>query len=370
MSQRNVLHLVFCVDDNFCLPLSVLIRSLKDKSSWKVQCHVLSAGLTAENQQRLAHYTDDKCDIRFYLLDELKLKGMNISNAFSERLSIATYFRFLIADVLPSDIQKVLFLDADMLCLEDPVNLYQQQIDGKVAAVVEDGKLSESQRWNALGLSGGAYFNAGMMLLDIQLWRQRKVAEKCFELIASGMQWEYNDQDILNLVLDEEVSYMPIGWNCQSHHLENKADVTPCIVHFTGAEKPWQVSCIHPYTEAFRETLSRSSFGDIGLEHYLDSFDKSIVSRLSDIGSAPFTLLIYGCGQRGRRLYHYFVEHLRHIKVVGFIDKSAPEEFEGLPVYSSYPEGCLDNVLIGSNAFFDEIQSQLLASGVQQKNII
>ena len=370
MRSGTPIHIVFCVDDNFCFPLAVLIASLLEHTNRPCELHILTAGLEREHIARLMANQTDKVNIRLYPIRDDLLDNANISDGFSQRLSIATYYRFLICRTLPRHIERVLFLDADMLVRGDLSALYDMDLEGAVSAVVRDEKLTDEQRWEALALSSAHYFNAGLMLMDMNKWRSEHIAEHCFTVSKTRHNLDYNDQDVLNIVLDGKVKYLSAKWNRQTHNLGNDAKDDTAIVHFTGAEKPWHASCLHLFCDEYRACIARSTYHDQPLVNYLDSFDRSVIAKVGQYSAEPLQILIYGCGQRGRRLFHHFSANEQKVRVVGFIDRSSLQDYQGLPVYTSWQEQPVDAVVIGSEAYYDEIQQRLQGCGLDPSRVI
>lgn len=369
MTQHPI-QIAFCVDNRFCLPLGVLIQSLKEQTRRPLSLHIVAADLESQHRKSLESYNSNQVNVTFYDINDRRLSNLRIDKGFSERLSVATYYRFLLPDLLPQKVDKLLFLDADMLCMEPVESLYDLPLEGAISLVVPDAKLTESQRWDALNLAKSHYFNAGMMLMDLAKWRSLEITAKCFELIARNKEWEYNDQDVLNIVLNQHVTMIDKKWNCQSHGFLPETGFEPGIVHFTGAEKPWQVSCIHPFTAGFRATLGRSAYHHSSLQHYLDSHDKKAITRVLSLRSSNRSVIIYGCGQRGRRLFSYLRDNYPEIPITGFIDRSPPECDLGVPVYSQWPGDPEQSIFIGSEAFREEIIASLLQQGALKCQII
>ena len=368
MTATQPMHLVFCVDDNFCLPLGVLLQSLFETNSKAMHFHVIGSGLSQANLSRLQSLQSPSRAFSFYNVQADDLQNVRISEAFAGRLSIATYYRFLIDSMLPESISRVLYLDADMLVTDNIDELYASNLSGNVAAVVEDAKLSQSQHSQLISMAGQQYFNAGMMLIDLNEWRQRDISATCFDMLASGHDWPYNDQDILNVALEGSVRYVSSTWNLQSHGITGHPSAH--IVHFTGAEKPWFFSSSHAYTEQYRGVLSRSVFGEFPLSHNLDDFDYQVVKKLNAQVADVSDIWIYGAGTRGRRLYHYINQNSPRVSVLGFIDKNVVGETQGLTIVNNAKNAQNGHILIGSAAFYDEIRAELERAGVSTDRIV
>ncbi|MCC2615116.1 glycosyltransferase family 8 protein [Aestuariibacter halophilus] len=365
--NKQTVQLVFCVDDRFCLPLGVLLRSILATTERTLSVHILTQGVSEQHRQRIEAELCSPHEVRWYQVDSAGLENLSLSAAFSQRLSLATYYRFLLGNLLSPDIDKVLYLDADMLVNEDIGHLYDSNLGNAIVGAVSDSKLSDEQRWQHLELSQPYYFNAGMLLVNMTAWRSMDVAEQCWQWVERGIDFAYNDQDILNLVLNGHVALLDTRWNQQSHGLRLQQGG---IVHFTGAEKPWHASCVHPLLERYRALWHDSAYKDVAAEHALDAFDKRSLQRLSQQTNNQGAIWIYGAGQRGRRLAAFLQENLPQLNIKGFVDRAQTGQFQGVPIVSALPHGANEPVLIASEPHYEAIRQTLLAETTDQHRII
>lgn len=199
--------------------------------------------------------------------------------------SKSTYYRLLLSELLDPSIKEVLYLDVDTLVLKDIRALFDNtDLSNHVAAVVLDAETSNayidtianiygSNEKQCFPLKLSTYFNAGMLLINIDKWRQENIGLKCINLIKAGL--PFLDQDALNIAISDPL-IIDGKWNFQTIALyayeysfvknkllfrESAQDFSeiknsilesyilssmddPAIVHFT-AFKPWQnhVNC-------------------------------------------------------------------------------------------------------------------------------
>ena len=179
-----------------------------------------------------------------------------------------TYLRLKLARYLPQEVERCLYMDADMLCVGDLREIFGMDMEGRICAAVRDahyqdarimparadknsseaserasgeanknacvgandGKklaaqagrvASQEQGRDSAGFSLNLefYFNAGLMLIDVAAWRREGVEQKCFEFLSHYVpQW--HDQDTLNATLAPRVKLLPLEWNYMIGHLE------------------------------------------------------------------------------------------------------------------------------------------------------
>lgn len=165
----------------------------------------------------------------------LKDKGDNYKNY---HVTLPTYYRFLLPDILPN-IDNILYLDCDVIIRGSLKNLFEENIDNTAIAMVLDAETKkEAER---IGIDN--YFNAGVMLINLDYWRKNNVKSRLFDYAEKNSDkilWQ--DQDIVNAVLSYEIKKIPEIWNYQYFQYE-KNDVQSAsqavIIHLAGRFKPW-----------------------------------------------------------------------------------------------------------------------------------
>jgi len=180
----------------------------------------------------------------------------------SAHVSLATYFRILIPQIVPPDIDKILFLDSDLIVRSSIVELYATAIDQFTHAAVENPLSTKDARRLALP-AGAAYFNAGVLLINLRAWRAEGASERAIAYIdAHPNDLVFWDQDALNATLNGRWRKCSPVWNAQEaffHKRHSAAELgldeqelrsvrsNPRIVHFTGGAKPWNLHLDHPF---------------------------------------------------------------------------------------------------------------------------
>jgi lipopolysaccharide biosynthesis glycosyltransferase len=193
------------------------------------------------------------------------------------RIGPETWFRVLLPELIP-DVDRVLYLDADLLVVDDLEPLWTTDLDGYyVGAVSNVPEPWLANRAAELGLPANVtYFNAGVLLLNLAAMR----ADHCTErLLSYGHSQARNlvmsDQDALNAVLGHKKRTLHPRWNCMNsvYFMEEakrifpenqvaEAVSEPAILHFEGPDfaKPWHYLSTHPYRERFWDHLRATPF--------------------------------------------------------------------------------------------------------------
>jgi lipopolysaccharide biosynthesis glycosyltransferase len=185
----------------------------------------------------------------------------------------STMFRFALDTRAPADCNRVIYIDADLTVCDDIRELWSFDLGDAPLAAVIDGfadPVAFAHKW---GLSeSGEYFNAGVLLLDLDQIRRRAIFARALEFYAAhAADLPWNDQDCLNYLLWDEWVRLDNRWNVQrSMALPNMNARLPAhkrfnggrpgIVHYTGPEKPWVMSQYHPWAALYWRAMARTGF--------------------------------------------------------------------------------------------------------------
>ena len=158
--------------------------------------------------------------------------------------------------LLPADMERILWLDGDIIVRRDISSFYEMAFEGKAVIACGYGEaMSELISDNAQKIDmkdPGHYFNAGVMLMDMKRCKDLIGTDKIEALTDKGERdFLFPGQDLCNLVFDGEVKMADYRfYNCMIHCISDEEDLryakeNACIVHFPGEVKPWKFSDIH-----------------------------------------------------------------------------------------------------------------------------
>ena len=169
----------------------------------------------------------------------------------------SAYYRLRLLDLLPEDVDRLLYLDGDIIVNKNLTDLYHTGLGENLIAACTDMVSFEEKRksgrvkaWpRMLGklLEEDRYFNSGMILMDVERLRKKYSFETYRELMeANDKEIRYPDQDLLNLVHQDETLILDAWkYNCMPYNVFRIADKSceelkesAYILHFAGP-KPW-----------------------------------------------------------------------------------------------------------------------------------
>jgi len=155
-----------------------------------------------------------------------------------EKLGKQTFYRLLIPNLLQETFKYVLYVDSDII-FRRPIEFEEFSKENVICAVKDTiSDILAPER----GLE--KYFNAGVILIDVQAWQANSSLEKL--LNAKPKRKTFADQELLNDVFENRWTELPIELNYPAHRLRFKGfqyigrdKVNPHIVHYLGGIKPW-----------------------------------------------------------------------------------------------------------------------------------
>jgi lipopolysaccharide biosynthesis glycosyltransferase len=222
----------------------------------------------------------DGSELVFYEIASSAVEGLRVD----KHASGAVYYRLLAPGLLPTSLDKVLYLDCDIIVRRSLLELWNTDITDYALAAVSD--LWEEEYGKALGLPMGAkYFNSGVLLINLQFWRENGVPERVVSFIRGNPEKaECWDQDGLNATLVDQWRELPRFWNAQIH--ESRAvplgtEKNPAIVHFVTGDKPWFRSNKHPFKDEYHKYRLKTAwrrYKQVGEPHLLERFRPSLQS--------------------------------------------------------------------------------------------
>jgi lipopolysaccharide biosynthesis glycosyltransferase len=227
----------------------ILMSSIK-KYNMCAHVYIMHSQLTESEKQSLLLISSVSFSVILISVNNEELAQYKVS----EKWPAEIYFRLLCPKYLPETLNRVLYLDCDILVRSSLEELYSTQLDGKPLAAVEDVLSPNIGMLENLGMTGTSkYFNSGVLLIDLAAWRKSELSSSVFCLLDKySSRFIHPDQDALNIVFENNWHELHYRWNYlrgyQNTYLnketlysdyEKKTIKYPAIIHFSGP-KPWK----------------------------------------------------------------------------------------------------------------------------------
>ena len=282
--QIKTIPVFFSTDDNYVPYLVVALQSLVEnsKNKYNYEINILNTGINNENKKALKDFEKSNIHIKFVDVS-IKIKSIykKLVAQLRDYYSPSIYYRLFIPTLFPK-YKKALYLDCDIVILDDIAKLYNTDLKGNMIGATVDQVVSVNEDFkyytdNALGVENTKYFNSGVILMDLDKFRAADVENKFIYLLNN-----YNfgsvapDQDYLNVLCKDRVLYLDKGWDKMPipDAEFNIKDLK--LVHYNMFQKPWKYKDVL-YEEYFWDFAKRTHFYDLFvnvLKNYSDEDKK------------------------------------------------------------------------------------------------
>jgi lipopolysaccharide biosynthesis glycosyltransferase len=257
-----MIDIVCNIDNNYTKHCCAMLASLfTNNNEEQFHIHIITDNLNIESIHILRKLVKDEYHNRLsvYTISKDILDKCPESNC--SHITMAAMYRCFVTSILPKEISRVLFLDCDLVVNGSIHELWNIDISCYAVGAVEDQWNSVKEYYSRLGYPESyAYFNSGVMLINLDYWRTHAVEERIIDYMTKySERLRFNDQDILNAVLYKEKLFIPFRWNMQDGFYRMRRKLRPAsvpamdkdlqhgvIIHFTGGKKPWHAKCMHP----------------------------------------------------------------------------------------------------------------------------
>ena len=289
------INIAFAIDNNYVLFALLTMNSIlkNNTSNSQYNFYVVEDNLSDKNKNLMEKYIKKQNqNIEFINIDTKKIANGENLFKYLTRITPIGMARIMIPNLLPKDLKKVLYLDADLLVTTDIKPLYDTNLEDKTVGMI----LNFVKHNKAEGIHKfDEYYNSGVILIDIDKWRKNNISQKLLDYIqqnkkyfsysgtVDGFVFLYPDQDLLNIVLENKIKKLPDKWNVQNpRQFEGNG-----IMHYAGPNKPWEAgikqthrsSLYHKYWRNSPFALSKISFGLKNLKNEYIYFIKSFYHK-------------------------------------------------------------------------------------------
>lgn len=246
--NNDKIWVFYACDDSYANYLCVSIQSLIAHASFThtYEIVVLSENMSKQNKAKIRRLSDFHCRIHF-TDPSAYMQEIEENLVLRDYYSKTTYYRFFIPELFP-EVQKAVYIDGDTILLDDIAKLYDTDVTGFYLAAAVDRLVCEHEIFSAysertLGIPGGFYFNAGVLVINCNQFRRHKLSAKFMKLLMTYSFVVAQDQDYLNVLCRNRIKWLPAEWNCQMYgYISNPDEIR--LVHYNLAQKPWnQIDC-------------------------------------------------------------------------------------------------------------------------------
>ena len=264
---QEIIPIFFAVDDEYIPFLAVTLQSIVEHSTEEnyYVIKILCTNISEENKEKINKYTKDNISIEFvdlnYYIEKIKNKLYT-----RDYFSMTTYFRLFISNLYPQ-YNKAIYLDSDIVLLTDVVELYKEDIGDNLVGAVRDDIIQQNEVFQeyvekVVGVSSYKnYFNAGMLIMNLDELRKNKFQEKFLYLLENVKYSVVQDQDYLNRICKGRVKLLDASWNVMPNATKDVNEDNIKLIHYNYQYKPWHYDNI-AYANYFWNFAQKTEFYD------------------------------------------------------------------------------------------------------------
>ncbi|MDR2463070.1 MAG: glycosyltransferase family 8 protein [Verrucomicrobiales bacterium] len=272
----SAIAIVFSLDDYFARHAGVAAQSILSRSATPSRFHFYflqdNSGLSAANREKLSRIIQAHgAEGEFVAVDAALVEPYR--KLGPARFTAATWYRLLAPSACPQ-LARCLYLDCDVVAIGDVAELWDTPLPETGLAAVADCFIEREKFKRLPGVR--RYFNSGVLLMNLQRWREQGYTERCLALAADrDLLADFPDQNILNMVFSDDVHFLHPRWNIQTGQQPLMVTAalrddwrewreicqSPKIAHFTSDRKPWNFAMKHGWSLEYWRTLMLTPWG-------------------------------------------------------------------------------------------------------------
>ena len=242
---QEIIPIFFAVDDKYVPFLAVTLQSLLNNASQEnyYVIKILYTNMSEESKEKISKYTRENVNIEYvdlnYYIEKIKEKLYT-----RDYFSMTTYFRLFISNLYPQ-YNKAIYLDCDIVLLKDIAELYNIDIGDNLLGAVPDDIIQKNEVFQeyvekVVGVANyKTYFNAGMLVMNLDELRKFQFQEKFLYLLENIKFSVIQDQDYLNRICKGRVKLIDTGWNLMPTASDDMKEEDIKLIHYNYQYKPW-----------------------------------------------------------------------------------------------------------------------------------
>ncbi|HEX6684813.1 MAG TPA: glycosyltransferase family 8 protein [Candidatus Limnocylindrales bacterium] len=263
---REPIYVATSTDRKYLPYTAAMVHSLARSRhpATRIELTIMHVGVPQADRQKVEHAAGGVA-IQWVLIDVDRYRRWGLP--IDPVVLTPHYFRCVLAHVYPASTQRVIYLDADTLVVDDLTPLWHWPLArrplaaaGDLMSVVRDA----IGHWHEIGLDGDApYFNSGVLVIDLAQWREERIGERVMRQCQADRhrllirnRWPQHDQYGFNVVLQHRWARLDERWN----HFPERRSARPGIVHFLGDTKPGAPRTRPEFTRMFTTAIDATAW--------------------------------------------------------------------------------------------------------------
>lgn len=281
IEKLPVYNIAMAANDGYAQHLGVCLVSLfENNQNRRFMLYLFSDNISRTNIDKIKEVCDRYGNhLNVITPKREEFAGLPIRSYYS----LSTYYRLRLADYLDESVKRILYLDADMTVVADIGELLDTDLEDFPIAAVNDTPWQLRYAVDHIGGTvEGNYFNAGMMLIDVDRYRSYQIFSRAVQILNDKKyKCDFLDQDVLNIIFRNNWKELPCKWNLLNGFLKREymtdarwEDILDgirhrAIVHYSAEEKPWSWRCQNPLKKEYFKYLALSPWSSFKVKRSL-----------------------------------------------------------------------------------------------------
>lgn len=300
----QIINVCLIADDSYAQHTAVTITSfVKNNPNLRIKIWLITTGFSSQNIQYYGLLSENLgFEFQIILFDVSKISTYDGIGPWSKY----TFMKIYIGGLLPASVEKILYLDSDMVVLDSVKYLFDIKMDSYALAAVSDVASCVEHKKRCKLPETASYINSGVMWMNLDYWRKAEEM-KSFEHFINVNRGKISlcDQDVINSVFCDRIFELPLNYNVvtqcfginpykeltQKQQIQLKtARKHPIVVHFVNAGKPWLKEYYHQYKWAYYKYLKMTPYKSFtpvfsekkGYKDMIEKYTRGIVVKIID----------------------------------------------------------------------------------------
>ncbi|MBE6784330.1 MAG: glycosyltransferase family 8 protein [Ruminococcaceae bacterium] len=247
--RKLTMNILVTLNSGYIGPLSVMLKSIMiNNPEEEFDLFVAHSSLTDEDFAIIQKVIDkNRTTVHPIVVPSSLMENAPVL----KRISKETYYRLLVLDIIPQSVDKILYMDPDIVVNNSLKKLYEIPMgDAIVAGAGHTAPIVET--YNKLRLDmpkKSRYVNAGVLMLNLEEMRKFCTTQDIFDYIAKNIKKLYlSDQDVINGMFGGRTVYFDtyvFNLDERVFKRNRKIDIdwvrkNTSVIHYNGSQKPWK----------------------------------------------------------------------------------------------------------------------------------
>lgn len=244
--SNKIIPIFFACDDNFVKYTIVTMKSIMQNASKdkNYRLYILNTNI-GEKYKKIAFDVIKEHSNFELIFEDVKdyIDSIKEKLPLRDYYSATTYFRLFISEMHP-ELDKAIYIDSDTIVKGDISKLFDYELGNNLVGACHEQAMIQTDVYGKyveinLGLNRYNFFNAGLLVINLKLWREECVLDQFLDLITIYNCRVTQDEDYLNIICENRVCWICDSWNVEVYEEIKYADEDINMIHYIMWAKPW-----------------------------------------------------------------------------------------------------------------------------------